>query len=1042
MKLNQKFIWLIIFIFAISACRQAQSEVEPPQAEAGVLNMQSWDVQRDGAVPLVGEWAFYWDELLTPAQITADTAVSRFVSVPDNWQDYATDTLPIPSEGFATFHLQLQVPKANRPYGLYLTGQSTAYSLWLNGELVAQNGQVGTSHAEMTPYKKPGVIYFQPDAETVDLVMQISNYHHQKAGFRSEITLGDAVQITQVQRRALFTETLLFAVVFIMGLYHVFLYAFRPQNKAPLYFALLSWLTAVRVLITNQRIILDIFPDLSWGGLFRIEYFTFFMILPVFTLFLQSLYPRDVPKWFTRTAVGLGLAFSLLLFWPSTLFLSSLTTPYQLIVLAELVGLIYFAGRILRRRREGAWLIVSACAIATIGVIIDILYYQGVLPFGEVAPYTLLVFIFVQAVLISLRFSQAFQDVEDLSVELEGKNVRLAQNEKKYRTIFEGSKDIIFITDLQANILDVNPAGTTILGYGREEFLRMKVVDIHVDPDKFISATEKLAEDGILNDYEFKLCRKDGVEIDSLVSVTLRYDDDGRLVGTQGVVRDITDRKRAEQEKLKVLALQREKQIAEAANQAKSDFLASMSHELRTPLNGILGYAQILRRTVNLSTMQRDGLNTIYNSGRHLLTLINDILDLAKIEARRLELRPSELALPAFLEGVTDMMKMAAQQKQIHLYYEPDPNLPAMVWADEKRVRQVLLNLLGNAVKFTEKGSVTFTVKVNSVAREAENGQKSRSRLCFEVSDTGVGIAPEQVAHIFQPFEQTGEAHLQSQGTGLGLAISQQLVELMGGRIQVESELGEGSRFWFEVTFDVLESSTAVAQPNPTQQISGYHGDRRRILVVDDHLENRLVLLDLLEPLGFEVALAENGQIAVAQTPIFKPDLILMDLVMPVMMGFDAAKAIRQQPAFEAIPIVAVSASVLETVQEASQWAGCDDFLNKPIDTDKLFVVLQKYLDLTWVYDGRGPTEMLAEFTYAEDLQAEIVPPPQTELEILVELARFGNMDRLQEQARHIKSLAPQYEPFARTIEQLATDYEDEKILAFVMQFSQLDQKA
>ncbi len=481
---------------------------------------------------------------------------------------------------------------------------------------------------------------------------------------------------------------------------------------------------------------------------------------------------------------------------------------------------------------------------------------------------------------------------------------------------------------------------------------------------------------------------------------------------------------------LRTEELARAKEHAEVANHAKSDFLANMSHELRTPLNGVLGYAQILQRDTTLTAKQREGLQTIYNSGRHLLTLINDVLDMAKIEARRLEIQPVELNLPAFLEGITDMMKLAANQKQILLTFEADSDLPTAILADEKRLRQVLLNLLGNAVKFTPKGVVTFRV---TCAEEPNKKEITPiCRLRFEVEDSGVGITPNQIEQIFQPFEQTGNAQSQAEGTGLGLPISQELVQLMGGQIQVESTPDAGSRFWFEVPF-VIVTETAVPPETPTRLITGYQGPRRRILVVDDRRENRMVLLNLLEPIGFEVTLAENGREAVEKVSQFKPDLIFIDLVMPVMMGFEAVTTIREMPDFTAVPIIAVSASVLEGDQVSSQRVGCDAFLTKPVEADKLFDLLQTYLQLTWEYDRQIDARALLETAVVPP--NEVTPPPQTELETLLALARFGNMDHIREQANHLKTLSPEYHAFANTVDQLAANFEDEQILSFITQY-------
>jgi signal transduction histidine kinase/ligand-binding sensor domain-containing protein/DNA-binding NarL/FixJ family response regulator len=482
-------------------------------------------------------------------------------------------------------------------------------------------------------------------------------------------------------------------------------------------------------------------------------------------------------------------------------------------------------------------------------------------------------------------------------------------------------------------------------------------------------------------------------------------------------------------------------QRAEAANQTKSEFLANMSHELRTPLNGILGYAQILQRLPIQNTIQHDGLHVIYESGRHLLMLINDILDLSKIEARKLELHPQRLHLPSFMDGIVAIIQMAAQQKQLGFVYLPAPDLPIAIAADEKRLRQVLLNLLGNAVKFTERGQVILRIRTSSADEAPKREHAGDSVPCstpltFEIEDTGVGIAADEFDRIFQPFEQAGDAKQRVDGSGLGLGISQYIVALMGGSIQVRSEPGRGSLFWFTADFTVAESAAPAQQI--TQHICGYHGPRRRILIVDDRPENRLVLLNLLEPLGFEIVLAENGRLGIEQAQAHRPDLILIDLIMPVMMGFEAVPAIRRLPELAQVPIIAVSASVVELDQDHSQRVGCDDFLTKPIEMAKVFALLQKHLGLEWIYEPR-PTPAIgrAAGLDAANQMRELIPPPPSELEILYELARFGNMERIREHARYLEQLSPNYRPFAQRIADLAEAFDDQRIQELTQQLLQ-----
>ncbi|MCP4935282.1 MAG: PAS domain S-box protein, partial [bacterium] len=468
----------------------------------------------------------------------------------------------------------------------------------------------------------------------------------------------------------------------------------------------------------------------------------------------------------------------------------------------------------------------------------------------------------------------------------------LQASEKKYRTLFEDSKDVIFISSLDGQIVDVNPACETLLGYTPQEALQLHAPTVYAHPADRVHFQKAIAQYGAVQDFEVTLRHKDGHDIEAVISATPRQAEDGAILGYQGIMRDITAQKEADAERLRALELQKAKEAAELANRAKSDFLSSMSHELRTPLNAILGYAHILKRRVAHRGPLIEGLDVISQSGAHLLTLITDVLDLAKIEAGKLELHPAPVTLPTFLRQVTGIMRARAEAKELSLTYEALSPLPATVLTDETRLRQVLLNLLGNAVKFTDRGHVALTVAIIDEA-ETEGGEPQVTLRC-QVEDTGVGIAPGQSERIFRAFEQVGEAGKRAKGTGLGLALSQEILSMMGSRLQVKSTPGHGSTFWCDVVLPVAAADERERLA-PAHNITGYEGAPRRVLVADDKPYNRLMLRDILEPLGFEVSAAGDGQQALDRAREAHPDVILMDLVMPVKTGFVATQELRQR---------------------------------------------------------------------------------------------------------------------------------------------------
>jgi PAS domain S-box-containing protein len=601
----------------------------------------------------------------------------------------------------------------------------------------------------------------------------------------------------------------------------------------------------------------------------------------------------------------------------------------------------------------------------------------------------------------------------------------LRESEKKLDNVLGTIMSGVVVVDLNGQITYANRAAGEIMGIQRDHILNRYFSERawrQIDelgrpfPIERLSLSVALTQEKEVEYLEHGIIDPGGHEKWLATNAAPLFDEQGRLYGAVASFQDISDLKRIQME------LRQAKEEAEAASRAKSEFLAHMSHELRTPLNAILGYAQLFKEDNSLGSKQHEGIEVIHHSGEHLLHMINDILDLSKVEAGKMELYPKSVHLPHFFKMMADTFRIRAEQKGLNFAYHLDPKLPAGVIFDERRLRQVLLNLVSNAINYTSTGRVELAI-IRLWAVE-----ESAVQVRFQVNDTGPGIPDEKMEEVFAPFQRGEQANTGTGGTGLGLSISRQLVHMMGGELQIKSEVDRGSRFWFDLTLPLTDVQPSPEPRRAGPRVIGLKGTPRRVLVVDDRLENRRLLRKMLQPLGFVISEAVNGHEAIKNVSAELPDLMIIDLVMPVMNGFDLVRQIRQMNGGDRIVIFGVSASVGEDIRTHCLAVGCDEFIPKPIERAKLLEALQKHLHLEWIYKSTpaAPEQAGPESGPAFSL------PPVDEVQTLGELAEIGAITGLERHLNRLSQMDVAYRPFVIQVKQLLDQFEFDKIIALI----------
>jgi len=814
------FIQLLVLVLFFSGCA---TQTQPPLAVKGVLDLTSWDFKKDGSITFNGEWEFYWRKLHSPDRFVSGKIPdsSGFIALPRTWNGFELKGETLGAEGFATFRLQVKLPSQCGIKAVRIPNQSSAYTLWINGEIVAKNGRVGTGRETEIPQYLLQESPISVQSRNLDVVLQVSNFSHRKGGVWHPIRLGTVQQIRDRHNYQWVLDLSLLGCFLIMALYHTGLFLLRRNDPSPILFAAITGFFAIRVLLTGNVYLTILFPDLPWEWQYTMELLSVTLAPPVFMLFFASLFPQLVWRTVLLPVCGVGGLFSLVAVFSPARISSHVVMPNQAVLLLALVTIIAVLVRAVRGKESGAGILLGGFGLLFLAIFHDILTANKVIYNIQVAPLGWFVLILSQSFVLSLRFSKAFKSIENLSGELEEKNIALSR-------------------------------------------------------------------------------------LDRL----------------------------------------------------KDEFLANTSHELKTPLNGIIGIAESVGAGAfgRLPEKVRENLSLIVSSGRRLSGLINDILDFSRLRNRDIQLNREAVDIRTLTDAVLAVSGPLVSGKDLTLKNEIPRGIP-FVHGDEKRLQQILYNLVGNGIRFTPSGEVRVTASETDGVVEVA------------VADTGIGIESEHLDRIFDAFEQAEPAAGRSHGgMGLGLSITRRLVKLHGGGIRVESETDRGAtfRFTLPVSHGIPETDPAAAatgvlktteeEPLPISP-SDRPGqrdnpDRQSVLVVDDDPVNLQVVANHLSFLDVNVATCSGGGEALERIGSGElPDLILLDVMMPDMSGYEVCRKLRRQHAAAELPVImlTVRSRVPDLVEGLS--SGANDYLTKPFSKDELVARVETQLKLKRAYE-------------------------------------------------------------------------------------------
>ena len=822
---------IIASLIFISACINDSTRRISPRAVKGALDLTDWDFKKDGLVDLSGEYEFYWSQHLLPSDFAKAIPPQKtgFIKVPGYWKGKTFDGKKLPGYGYVTYRLNIALNKQQDRLGLKLMEISNAYNLYVNGQKVASLGQAGTNRETTVPRESPQIVNFENKTNQIELIIQVSNYHHRRGGAWSVIQMGIEKDIRKDQERRLRFDMFLFGSIFIMALYHLGLFAVRKKDPSPLYFGIFCFLIALRLLSTGETYLAILFPQASWELMYKFAYCSFYLAVPAFGMFMRSIFSK-FSKQLLHLIVAIAVVFSGAVIYAPARFFSHTLNIYEIITLITLIYGLYVVFVSLAQKRIEAFVFLLGFAILFLSIINDMLYVENIIHTGLFVPFGFFFFIFSQSFLLSYRFSTALITVEAQRKELRDtlesykseilERVRaedaLRESEEKYRTILHSIEEGYYEVDLAGNLTFFNDSLRRYLGYTTDELVGMnnrqfttKETAKHVY--QTFNSVFKTGKPATALDWE--MIAKDGTNKYVELSVSLMRDSEGRPVGFRGVVRDISERKIAEEQ-----TKFHQQQLIQASKMvALGTLVSGVAHEVNNPNNFIMLNSPILKAAwenampilekyydengdfilggMNYTEM-RENIPTLFAGISDGANRIKRIVDELKnyVRDNTADLNQA-VDINEVLKSTVSLLANMIKSSTSHFSIKYGSNVPSLK-GNFQRLEQVMINLIQNACQ-----ALTGSQKGIFVSTTFDN---KGSEIVIKVRDEGVGIPPETLMNVTDPFFTTKH---DSGGVGLGLSISLKIIEEHGGSMHFTSEIGAGT---------TVEISLPVDQENQT----------------------------------------------------------------------------------------------------------------------------------------------------------------------------------------------------------------------------------